>query len=89
MLFGCGVHEVGLQLVEHDDHRPTSEKIHPCRLSRRGQRRVVVRELLLLPELFRNGTPDAERGIALAARECDDSYRFEIRTGFVKPAHDL
>ena len=63
---GRGIDEVGPQLVEHDDQRLALQQIHPRALPRRGQRRVVVAELLLAAELVGDGAPDPERRVALA-----------------------
>ena len=82
------VDEVGRQLVQHDDQRPAPEEVHPRGLARRGQRRVVVVELLLAAELPGDGAPDAERGVALAPGEGDHPDRAELGGRRVEPAHD-
>ena len=82
------VDEVGWQLVQHDDERFAPEQVHPRRLARRGEGRVVVVELLLPAELPGDGAPDAERCVALAPGEGDHADRAEIGIRRVEAAHD-
>ena len=83
-----GVDEVRRQLVQHDDERIALEQVHPRRLARSGERRIVRAELLPLAELLRDRPPDAEGGVALAARERYDPNRTDVIRG-VEVAHDL
>ena len=82
------VHEVGRQLVQHDDERVAAQQVHPRRLAGRGERRVVVLEVLSPAELRRNRAPDAERRVALAPGERHHPHRPDVPRSVEAP-HDL
>ena len=86
---GRRVDEVGRQLVEHDEQGSALQQVDPGALSGSGQRRVVVVEPLPLAELLGDGAPDAERRVALAAREGDHAHRPERGVRRVEAAHHL